>query len=186
MRERGLALARCLAILEDGTLSFQIGPGAQIEGMGPRVGTLSCYPGGWDAFLSDRPWGWERTGHKVQAAARAQAGAHHGDSDGGKEPQVAPGGLSQQAGVLAQRVEGVEHLHHHQHRHGDGGRPPVREDGAGVRLGALSATLERSQGPPADLRSPLRAPRTTWFPTPGSRLGFVSRTRSGCRVLSRA
>lgn len=80
--------------------------------------------------------------HRTQSVYESIRFAHHGHRDSSQEPQIPPGGLHQQAGVLTQRVEGVEHLHHHQHRHRDGGRPPVCEYGARVGVRALRAALE--------------------------------------------
>ena len=43
---------------------------------------------------------------------------HHTDGDGCNQPHVGPGGHGQQAVVLTQRVQGVEHLHGHNDRQG--------------------------------------------------------------------
>mmetsp|Transcript_20315 Transcript_20315/g.61217 ORF Transcript_20315/g.61217 Transcript_20315/m.61217 type:complete len:242 (-) Transcript_20315:1767-2492(-) len=66
----------------------------------------------------------------------------HGHADGPEQPQVAPGRELHQARVLGQRVEGIEHLHHHQNCHGNGPWPPIQEDVAVVALLPSFAALE--------------------------------------------
>mmetsp|Transcript_35412 Transcript_35412/g.67769 ORF Transcript_35412/g.67769 Transcript_35412/m.67769 type:complete len:286 (-) Transcript_35412:2175-3032(-) len=75
----------------------------------------------------------------------------HGQGDGGHEPGVAPGRSGQKAVVLAERVQSIEHLHHHQHRHADGARAAVVENLAGVGVLALDARVEVRELAPGHL-----------------------------------